>query len=79
MFNFKKHKTLNLKEITQFVDKTHLSTWIWDVKKQDFVFISEQLMKQFELLTNRKLTKKEVSHFLDENTPPRFRLHYKEI
>lgn len=69
MFNFKKHKTLNLKEITQFVDKTHLSTWIWDVKKQDFVFISEQLMKQFELLTNRKLTKKEVSHFLDENIP----------
>ena len=69
MLSLKKSNSLKLTLLTQFINKVGLSVWLWDMKNEDFIFISDTLMHQFESFTNRKLTKKEMFQLIEKNAP----------
>ena len=69
MLSLKKSNSLKLTSLTQFINKVGLSVWLWDMKNEDFIFISDTLMHQFESFTNRKLTKKEMFQLIEKNAP----------
>lgn len=69
MLCLQKSRTINLKKLTQIINKTYLAAWIWDINQNDFLFISKKLINQFELLTNRKMTKKEAIRAFNHRAP----------
>src|SRR5690625_1229013 len=60
IFFFKKDKSLSIKTLIQVINKAHFPAWIRDINKQDYIFISNQLLTLFEKITNKTMTKNEI-------------------
>src|SRR5690625_565490 len=69
IFFFKKDKSLSIKTLIQVINKAHFPAWLWDINKQDYIFISDQLLTLIEKITNKTMTKNEIKLALDKNTP----------
>lgn len=68
MLSLNKPNSLKLNLLTQFINKAHLAVWLWDMRNEDFIFISNKLMDQFKLITNKKITKREISRLIEKTS-----------
>src|SRR5699024_8907726 len=68
MLSLNKPYSLKLTSLTQFINKAHLSVWLWDMRNEDFIFISNKLMDQLKLITNKKITKREIYRLIEKTS-----------
>ena len=69
IFSFTKDKLLSINTLIEVVNKAQFAVWLWDVKKQDYIFISDELLTLFEKITNKTMTKNEIKPVLERNIP----------